>query len=232
MTPSNPHTNTEAAEGQEPGAEARMRQALGKLGTARPGKLEAPRRTNPYQVKPGAGRHRFRQDGEVPVVRLSLGESSRGGTHQTHAPVEQARAEYGQSGEGRDQGGGESARQVQELTEQLRATQTRLGHAELVLGEATRTAHARQEEAVGLREALDTAEAALAQVRVELVASELAREELQQRLDVTRHLSRKTEERGDAAVRRKVGRPLGSTRRVCDQMLASEPTPIRWWARD
>ena len=60
------------AEGTEDGAEARMRQALGKLGIARPGKPEAPRRTT-SQVTPGAGRHRFRQDGEVPVVRLSMG---------------------------------------------------------------------------------------------------------------------------------------------------------------
>ncbi len=77
-----PHTD---AEGTEDGAEARMRQALGKLGTARPGKPEAPRRAT-YQATPGAGRHRFRQDGEVPVVRLSMGGGSRQG-----APVQACR---------------------------------------------------------------------------------------------------------------------------------------------
>ena len=58
MTPilRKPHTDTE---GTEDGIEARMRQALGKLGTARPGRTEAPRRTT-YQATPGAGRHCFR----------------------------------------------------------------------------------------------------------------------------------------------------------------------------
>ena len=71
-----PHSDTDASK-TEDGAEARMRQALGRLGTAKPVQPEAPRRTT-YQARPGAGRHRFRQDGEVPVVRISLAEGSRG----------------------------------------------------------------------------------------------------------------------------------------------------------
>lgn len=99
-------------------------------------------------------------------------------------------------------------------------------------GEASRTAQARQEEAAGLHRALDTAEAALAQVRAELAASERAREELEQRRDVTQHPNRKADERDDTAVRRKVGRPLGSTKRARDQVPASEPAPVKWWAGD
>lgn len=224
-----PHTDADAAESTEAGAEARMRQALGKLGTARPGKPEAPRRTT-YQATPGAGRHRFRQDGEVPVVRLSLGENGRGGAHQAHAPVEHAGAGYGQVAEGRGQDSGESVRQVQELTEQLRATQTRLGHAELAAGEATRTAQVRQEEAAELRQALDAAEATLAQVRAELAVSEQARMELEQRRDTTHHPDLGATGHNDTAPRRKVGRPLGSTSRGRDQRPASEPEPVKWWA--
>ncbi len=225
--PRKPHTDADAAEDN---AEARMRQALGKLGTAKPGKAEPPRRTT-YQAKPGAGRHRFRQDGEVPVVRISLAEGGRDGEHHPRAGADAAQAGAGQGhrADARVQEGGENARQVQVLTEQLQATRTRLGHAELVVGEANRTAQARQEEAAGLRLALDTAEAALAQVRAQLVASELAREELEQRREMTQRLNRKADEGDDTAVRRKVGRPLGSTRRVRDQMPASEPTPIKWW---
>ena len=55
-----------------------MRQVLGRPGTPVPGKPEAPRRTT-HQARPGAGRHRFIQDGEVPVVRLTLEEGGRGG---------------------------------------------------------------------------------------------------------------------------------------------------------
>ena len=204
-----------------------------RLGTAKPGKSEPLRRTT-YQAKPGAGRHRFRQDGEVPVVRISLAEGGRGGEHKPRAPAEAAQAGVGQGhrADVRGQDGGESARQVLVLTEQLQATRTRLGHAELVAGEASRTAQARQEEAAGLRRALDTAEAALAQVRAELAASERAREELERHRAAMGPINREADERDDTAVRRRVGRPLGSTRRVRDQAPASEPAPVKWWAGD
>jgi hypothetical protein len=172
--PRKPHADVDAAEDN---AEARMRRALGNLGTARQGHLEAPCRTT-YQAKAGAGRHRFRQDGEVPVVRISLAEGGRGREHQPRVTAEVAGAGHEQGDDVRAQNSSDTTRQMQELTEQLRATQTRLGHAELVASEATRTAHARREEAADLRLALNEAEAALAQVRAELAANERAREEL------------------------------------------------------
>ncbi len=202
--PHKPHTDVDAAEDN---AEARMRQALGKLGTARPGKPE-PLRRKSYQAKPGTGRHRFKQDGEVPVVRLTLSQGDRSGERQPLAPVAAVGAVQGRAGEGRDHGSSESARQVQELTEQLRSTQTRLGHAELALGEADRAARERQEEANGLHQALRAAEATLAQARAELVASERAREDLERRLEATRPARPKADERNETTPRRKVGRPL------------------------
>ncbi|MGI4801535.1 MAG: hypothetical protein ACRYG8_47415 [Janthinobacterium lividum] len=210
-----------------------MRQALGKLGIAKPGKPEPLRRTT-YQAKPGANRHRFRQDGEVPVVRISLAEGGRSGEHHPRAPAEVAHAGAGQrhGADVRGQDGGDSARQVQVLTEQLQATRTRLGHAELVVGEASRTAQALQEEAAGLRRALDTADTVLAQVRAELAASEQARGELVRHRNAIRPIDREADECSDLAVRRRVGRPLGSTRRTRDQLPASEPAPIKWWAGD
>ncbi len=187
-----------------------------------------------YQAKPGAGRHRFRQDGEVPVVRISLAEGGRGEERQPRAPVEatQGGAGQGHRADVRTQDGGDSVRQVQMLTEQLQAVRTRLGHAELVAGEASRTAQVRQEEAAGLRRSLDTAEAALAQVRAELAASEWAREELERHQDATRPMNREAGERDGTATRRRVGRPLGSTKRVHDQVPISEPAPLKWWAGD
>lgn len=208
-----------------------MRQALDKLGTSKPGRPEAPRRAT-HQATPGAHRHRFRQDGEVPVVRLTLAESGRGGERQPRAPTEEAEIGHGPGAEGWVQGGAESARQVQVLTEQLRATQTRLGHAELALGEAGRAAQARQEEAAGLRQALDAAEATLAQLRAELAASERAREEPERRQPTVRHSSAEADAPTGVATRHKVGRPLGSTNRIADQMPASEPEPVKWWMGD
>ena len=224
-----PHTD---AEGTEDNAEARMRQALGKLGTARPGRPEAPHRANAYQVKPGAGRHRFRQDGEVPVVRISLMEGGRGMERQSPAPVESMGARHGQAGEGREQGSSDTIRQVQELTEQLLATQTRLGHAELALQEAGREAQGRQEKAAGLRRALDAVEATLAQVRAELAASERVRKDLERSRCAKHHPDPEVDGREDTATRRKVGRPLGSSDRFRNHAPASEPEPVKWWVGD
>ncbi len=223
-----PHTDTDATEDN---AEARMRQALGQLGTARPDRPEASRRII-HKATPGAGRHRFRQDGEVPVVRLTLADGGRGGARQAHTPAGTAGAGHEQAGKGQDQGSGESARQVQELMDQLRATQTRLGHAELASSEAIRTAQSRQEEAASLRHTLDAAEATLAQVRAELAASERAREELAQRRHATRHLGPEADEQEYTATRRKTGRPLGPTNRTRDQGPACEPEPVKWWMGD
>ena len=225
---SKPHTD---AESSEDGAEARMRQALGKLGTPKSGKPDVPRRGT-YQAKPGAGRHRFKQDGEVPVVRLTLAEGGRGLERHAQAPAASMRPEHEQAGETRNQGGAESARQLQELTEQLLATRTRLGHAELALGEAGRTAKARQEEGAALRLALDVAEASLAQVRAELAANERERQKLEQRQIVAHDPGAKKQARADTATGCKAGRPLGSTNRVRDQEPASEPKPVKWWAGD
>ena len=210
-----------------------MRQALGKLGTAKPGKLEAPRRTS-YQATPGAGRHRFRKDGEVPVVRLSLGEGGRHRERQVQPAAERVGTEAGQemAGRTRDQASADSTRQMQELTDQLRAVQTRLGYAELVASEATRLGQVRQEEAAGLRLALDAAEAALVQVRAELAASERTREGLAQRRTALRPSSPKPLDREDAPTHRRIGRPLGSTNRVREQVPDSEPEPVKWWSGD
>ena len=228
-----PHKPRSDVEATEDNAEARMRQALGNLGTARPDKPEPPRRTT-YQAKPGTGRHRFKQDGEVLVVRISLAEGDRGGEHHSRAPAEAAQAGAGQGhrADARGQDGGESARQVQALTEQLQATRTRLGHAELAAGEANRTAQAWQDEAAVMRRVLDTAETALAQVRAELAASERARKELVRQQNAMRPSNREFDEGDDTAVRRRVGRPLGSTKRVRDQLPANELTPVKWWAGD
>lgn len=186
-------------------AEARMRQALGKLGTGTPAQPGAQRRTT-HQVTASGHRHRFRQDGEVPVVRLALPQASRGGERQAPLPISDAGAAEKNPGVGWDQAG-ESARMVADLTEQLRAVQTRLGHAEL---------------------ALEESKAALVLARVELAAN-------RQTGEPPRHPARPTRQpkpgrdAQEASVRRKVGRPLGSPNRARVQQQTGEPEPVKWW---
>lgn len=216
------------AESTEDGAEARMRQALGKLGAAKSSKPEVPRRAGSYQATPGVRRHRFKQDGEVPVVRLSLAQGGRSTERQAHAPVESAGARPGQAGEARAQDSEEGSRQVQELTEQLRSTQTRLGHAELALREAGREAQARQEEAAVLHRSLNAAKTTLAQVRAELAASERAQEELARSPRATLRAGLEVEAPEDTPARRKVGRRFGAITCVQEQEFTGEPTPVKW----
>ena len=199
------HGDTETGEDT---AEARMRQALGKLGASTPAQPGTQRRTT-HQVTASGHRHRFRQDGEVPVVRLALPQASRGAERQAPSPISDAGAAEKNPGVGWDQAG-ESARTVADLTEQLRAVQTRLGHAEL---------------------ALEESKAALMLARAELAANRQEDELPRHAVRPTRQ-SRPGREAQDASVRRKVGRPLGSTNRIRSQEQGSEPEPVKWWAGD
>lgn len=121
---------------------------------------------------------------------------------------------------------------MQELTEQLRVMQTRLGHAELALAEASREAQARREEAAALRQVLDAAGATLAQVRAELAASEQAHEALERSLRAKLQSPRGQEihNREAKAPGPKVGRHLGLTNRARDQVPAGGPKSVKWWA--
>lgn len=185
-----------------------MRQALGKLGTGAPTQPDVHRRTT-HQVTAGGHRHRFRQDGEVPVVRLALPQAGRGGERQTLLPAGDAGVGERSPSGSWDQAG-ESARTVAELTEQLRAMQTRLGHAEL---------------------ALEESKAALALARAELASHRQAGELPAHPMQPTRQ-PRQSRDAQSASVRRKVGRPLGSTNRARTQQQTGEPEPVKWWAGD
>lgn len=211
-----------------------MRQALGKLGTARPGEPKASRRPT-HQATPGVHRQRFRQDGEVPVVRLALpgtGRGGGGGKRQKPVPAEGISTEAAHHGETWNRAGGDTAREMQALAEQLCAMQTRLGHAELALAEANRSSQAGQEEAAGLREALAGSQAILAQLRGELAAGKLACATTGQQRQKTKRREMDHVDPGAALVRRKVGRPLGSTNRVRNQDQADGPEAVKWWTAD
>lgn len=141
------------------------------------------------------------------MVRLALPQASRGAERQAASPISGAGAAEKNPGVGWDQAG-ESARTVADLTEQLRAVQTRLGHAEL---------------------ALEESKAALALARAELAANRQEDEPSRHPVRSTRQ-PRPGREAQDAPVRRRVGRPLGSTNRARSQEQGGEPQPVKWWA--
>ncbi len=109
-----------------------------------------------------------------------------------------------------------------------RTEQPRLGHAELALREAGREARTHQEEAKGLRQVLGAVDATLVQVRPEVATSERVREGLKRHQETKSYSGLKAGNRADTAMRRRVGRPLGSTNHIRDQVLTREPAPVRW----
>lgn len=123
--------------------ELRMRRALGLQGPTRP----APQQ-RADQARP---RHRFVQDGGVPVVVLN----SRGDTDPT-APLKARIVELETALEAERGAHGSTKRMLQEAQASAQASQTRLAHAELAHGEALaveRRARKEAEDALQARSA-------------------------------------------------------------------------------
>ncbi len=191
-------------------AEARMRQALGLFGQTRAGSgaSETPMtRGSGSHMQVGARRHRFVQDGEVPVSVV------RGRRDQ---PVQSA-ASAPRSSEERDRLLDEHAaeRTAREQAERrltdahglIRTLQTRLGHAELERDEAVA-------EMTSLREQLQ-AERVAAQ---EHVAEQRAAE---QRLVEARLVEERATEERTREPRREQSKS--------GTAAAVEPEPVKWW---
>jgi hypothetical protein len=147
--------SSDSETGDQPQPEARMREALGLRTdgtrvTASPG--HRPDRIIDHGGNPR--RHRFVQEGEVPVEVMSL--PGRGPAAPRHRIDETALAAERLA---RDQ----AERAFHDATERLREVQTKLGHAELARDEAIALAAARAEQLEALRQRLSAAEAQLAQ---------------------------------------------------------------------
>ena len=114
-------------------AEARMRQALGLFGTRSPAHADrghhdqhgGGRSSSGGGGAAGSRRHRFVQDGEVPVsvVRGRAAQPRSGGTDGERHGEEQLAAER--------QARADAERRLADRETQLRSLQTRIGHAEL-----------------------------------------------------------------------------------------------------
>ena len=131
----------------------------------RPGRAA---RSTPQAHAP-AGRHRFAQDGDVPVVRLSLARTETTREPKWPAPAPEPVATDPAE---RDRAARHAAeRALQEMTTTLHGVQTRLGHAELDLEQASSQVRARDQELQVLRAELRLRSEELAAARHALDAA-------------------------------------------------------------
>ncbi len=139
--------------------EEHMRNVLHGLGGGgRSGR--APRSTP--QAHAPAGRHRFAQDGDVPVVRLSLARTE---TREAKRPLPEPVAVTVEPAD-RDRAARHTAeRALQDVTTTLHGVQTRLGHAELDLERAQEQLRQRDQELQALRAELRARDQELAAAR-------------------------------------------------------------------
>jgi hypothetical protein len=231
-------------------AEERMRHALGLRGGALPGPARPQSDRGPQQVRqrvPEAGtphrRHRFVQDGEVPVVHVGRRPEGTGDPLPQGFNRLQAAEAAGQA----ERTGRERAeRALQAAQAATHELQTKLGHAELALAEAQAQAKSRAAELEALR-------AADLQREMRLSAAEDGRRSAEQAslaanaaLEVERQARRAAEQAAaDAAALSKtpraaspqdektqtdtVTRKTRATKRVTAQPAAREPQPVKWW---
>ncbi|RBM09662.1 hypothetical protein [Novacetimonas cocois] len=199
--------------------EMALRQALERLGKgpqqgkapARPSTSEQPRRQQQPKRQPrlpeaGARRRKFVQDGEVRVEHhntstrptttrtLHVQTESSGETEQlrNRIQIEQKLRETAE-------------RQRHEALGNIRGLETRIGHAEIMLGEAKNTIARKDEEILGLKTELYAAQAQIEQLKEENASARRAR--------VT------------AQAPRRVATP------VVDTVEEEEEEPVKWWIR-
>ncbi len=139
--------------------EEHMRNVL--LGLGSGGRSARAPRSTPQAHAP-AGRHRFAQDGDVPVVRLSLARTE---TREAKRPMP-APEPVAADPVDRDRAARHAAeRALQDVTATLHGVQTRLGHAELDLEQALSQVRARDQELQALRAELQVRSEELAAAR-------------------------------------------------------------------
>ncbi len=231
-------------------AEERMRHALGLRG----GAPSAPVRLTPDRAsqlprnrvpEPGGPhrRHRFVQDGEVPVVHVSRRAEITGDALPQGSNRLQAAEAAGQA----ERAGRERAERALHAAQAImRELQTKLGHAELALAEAQAEARKRAAELEELRaaglerdlrlgaaeDACRSAEQAAQSARAALEGERQARRAAEQASDEALTGSKKapaaspSDEGGQSGT---TARKPRAAKRIASQPAAREPQPVKWW---
>lgn len=140
--------------------EEHMRNVLLGLGGGGSRSGRAPRSTP--QAHAPSGRHRFAQDGDVPVVRLSLARTE---TREAKRPMPAPEPVAVEPAD-RDRAARHAAeRALQDVTTALHSVQTRLGHMELDLEQVLAQLQLRDQELHALRAELQARDQELAAAR-------------------------------------------------------------------
>lgn len=230
-----------------------MRQALGLRGTPPPGPRGQPERNgSPARQRPpdsGAAhrRHRFVQDGEVPVVhvsrRLESGEQ----------PPQSSRINTLEAANQAERSARERAERALHATQMaMHEMRTKLGHTELALAEAQAQARQRASEIADLKEAVSRRESRLLTLQESLAETErkaadaivaLANEKLARLADQAQSGHSTSGRTGTG--RRKgatsataaeqlpllavAAKPLERKKKGAYDEMAPEPEPVKWW---
>ncbi len=141
--------------------EERMRNVLLGLGGGGGGRSGRGQRSTPQAHAP-AGRHRFAQDGDVPVVRLSLARTE---TREVKRPLPEPVAVTVEPVDRVRAAQHAAERALHDVTTTLHGVQTRLGHAELDLEQALAQIQVRDQELRVLRAELRARDQELAAAR-------------------------------------------------------------------
>ncbi len=214
--------DTSRAEDGEAEAEARMRHALGLMTRPRHGAHESPpeRRVQQAHGSAGTRRHRFVQDGEVPVSVVRAGGRREGpslGAGVMHRAGESPRAdELAAERNAREQ----AERRLAEAQLLVRSLQTRLADADMARDELEtelRAARASLEAARGV----PIQPAATSAISVDVAGSASLRDEE----DVSGEMS-DSDSPSDMPRRRAV-RKRGQD--PAPPGLEDEPEPVKWW---
>lgn len=195
-----------------------MRNVL--LGLGSGGRSARAPRSTPQAHAP-AGRHRFAQDGDVPVVRLSLARTE---TREAKRPMSVPELVAADPVD-RDRVARYAAeRALQDVTTTLHGVQTRLGHAELDLERALSQIRERDQELQALRAELQVRSGELAVARQAIDAGSRRRVALDARPVFVAGSRR--DEAGQG------GEAAGSVSVRAGQRGVEHddaPEPVKWW---
>jgi hypothetical protein len=195
----------------------------------------------------GARRHRFKDDGEVPVVHVAPHRDRSAGAAALPAPGRTIPVNGPQAAE--ERAGRERAeRALEAARETIHHLQTRAGHAELALREALDQGEARDHQLAALRQEIQNLRAESAAARLAAAQADARRiateEEAQAQIDLHRReaeaareeLAALREARFEAVapdaeqMRRPVVRKLPQKRKIVVAAVEEEEgEPVQWW---
>lgn len=222
-------------------SETRMRQALERLSGDKFPQGSRPQAGVQQSFSPaGPRRHRYVQDGEVPVVQISsLRDRRRDPAAPAGVAAEQP-SDNGRAALAQERTARQRAEQALERAmASLHALETRLGHAEITQHEAAEQARAHQVESARLQSELAAQAALLEAAQARAGAAEQRQAELEVEMEDARAAAAdqfvaeppSLRPRSRDAAGRATSRPTPARAAptLPEPVEADEPEPVKWW---